>query len=127
MAIVSVFSNRTVVRQLADLRPHLGSTLRPNDVRRLTIVARSDAGRGGMELIPVLEEEFSSVHHRKHHGLDIVTVQVEARITPGAHGAPVCGVYIAAKERGGFFAGRVELTRRSPGLRADRLAVRTVK
>ena len=52
--------------------------------------------------MPVLEEDISTVYHRKHHGLDIVTVQVEARIPPGAHGAPVCGVYIAAKERGEF-------------------------
>ena len=27
--------------------------------------------------MPVLEEDISSGYHRKHHGLDIVTVQVE--------------------------------------------------
>ena len=92
MDIASVFSNRTVAGS-SRTSDSTGFDPSANDVRRFTIVARQER----REIMPVLEEDISTVYHRKHHGLDIVTVQVEARITPGAHGARVCGVYIARR------------------------------
>ena len=96
--------------------------------RCLTIVARPGAGRGGMEFMAVLEEEISAARHRKTS----LQCRLKARVSPRRARSTSCGVYIADDGAGRIIAGRVELrwrrkSRRSPGLRADRPAVRTVK
>ena len=52
--------------------------------------------------MPVLEEIISSVPHWKHHGLDIVTVQVEGSYIPrSARSASLWRLH-RTKERGEF-------------------------